>query len=167
LTTPLDASDDDVAAVARALGRAPLGRFSVVVRRPDGAPVVILNEPWLDDGTPMPTLLWLVDPSLVRQVATLEASGGVRRLEREVDPHALAAAHADYAARRAALGDGRPGPTPEGGVGGTRVGVKCLHAHLANLLAGNDDPVGRRVAGELDLGELVPPPLPVHGTLST
>ncbi len=153
---PADA--DDVSEVTRLLGRPPLASFDVVVRRPDGAPVVIRNAPWLEDGTPMPTLLWLVDPVLVRQVSTLESEGGVRRLADEVDPVALAAAHDDYAARRAALFDGRPGPTPEGGVGGTRIGVKCLHAHLANHLAGFEDPVGRLVAGEVDLGGLVPSP---------
>ena len=106
----------------------------------------------------MPTLLWLVDPELSRQVARLESAGGVRRLEAEVDPSALEAAHADYAARRDALLDGVAGPAPSGGVGGTRTGVKCLHAHLANYLDGADDPVGRRVADELDLGELLPAP---------
>jgi hypothetical protein len=42
-----------------------------------------------------------------------------------------------------------------GGVGGTRRGVKCLHAHLANYLAGDDDPVGTLVADSLELPELV------------
>ena len=36
-----------------------------------------------------------------------------------------------------------------GGVGGTRRGVKCLHAHYASFLAGSDDPVGRWVAARL------------------
>ena len=148
----------DVDAVTALLGRRPLGAFEVVVRRPDGAPVVIENSPWLDDGTPMPTSLWLVDPDLVRQVSALEASGGVRRLERAVDPDALAATHAAYAARRDARCDDRRGPRPTGGVGGTRTGVKCLHAHLANHLCGNEDPVGALVARELSLGALVPPP---------
>jgi len=40
---------------------------------------------------------------------------------------------------------------PSGGVGGTRRGVKCLHAHIAWYLAGGDDPVGRWVVGELGL----------------
>ncbi len=39
--------------------------------------------------------------------------------------------------------------------GGTRVGVKCLHAHLANFLVGAIDPVGELVAGEVELPELV------------
>jgi len=34
------------------------------------------------------------------------------------------------------------------------VGVKCLHAHLANYLAGYDDPVGQLVASELTLPSL-------------
>jgi hypothetical protein len=41
------------------------------------------------------------------------------------------------------------GPRPSGGVGGTRTGVKCLHAHYAWYLAGGDDPVGRWVAARL------------------
>jgi hypothetical protein len=165
LTDGLDASADDLAAVTHQLGRAPAGRFRVVVRRPDGRPAVIENAPWLADGTPMPTTLWLVDHDLVRQVATLESEGGVRRLEHAVDPAELAAAHVAYAARRDALLDGRAGPAPSGGVGGTRYGVKCLHAHLANHLCGFADPVGELVARELDLGELVPPP-PVRDRLS-
>ena len=41
------------------------------------------------------------------------------------------------------------GPRPPGGVGGTRTGVKCLHAHYAWYLAGGDDPVGAWVARQL------------------
>ncbi len=40
------------------------------------------------------------------------------------------------------VGSGRTGPRPSHGVGGTRIGVKCLHAHYAWHLAGGDDPVG-------------------------
>ena len=56
------------------------------------------------------------------------------------------------AERDAALPRGHTGPTPSGGVGGTRIGVKCLHAHYAWYLAGGDDPVGRWVAAQLDEG---------------
>ena len=38
---------------------------------------------------------------------------------------------------------GTRGRVPFGGVGGTRIGVKCLHAHVAYTLAGGDDPVGQ------------------------
>ncbi len=120
------------------------------MRHPDGRPVVIRNAPLLDDGTPMPTRYWLVDPEVRKVVSALEAAGGVRAAEADVNPDALAEAHARYAAERdAALAPDHTGPKPAGGVGGTRRGVKCLHAHYAWYLAGGDDPVGRWVATRL------------------
>ncbi|MDP9006166.1 MAG: DUF501 domain-containing protein, partial [Actinomycetota bacterium] len=131
-------------------GRRPLAGFEVVVRAPDGAPVVIRNAPLRDDGTPMPTRYWLVGRSERQAVSRLESSGGGRAAEAAVDAEALASAHRRYAAERdAALPAGHSGPRPEGGVGGTRRGVKCLHAHYAWYLAGGDDPVGRWVADHL------------------
>ena len=133
------------------LGRPPMGRYTVAVRRrDDGQPVVLRNEPLLDDGRPMPTRYWLLDPALTKAIGQLEAEGGVRRAEAEVDADALARAHQAYAAERNAhLDPSHPGPRPSGGVGGTRTGVKCLHAHFAHLLAGGDDPVGRWVQDRL------------------
>ncbi|MGH9232616.1 MAG: DUF501 domain-containing protein, partial [Acidimicrobiales bacterium] len=62
-----------------------------------------------------------------------------------------------YAAERdAALPAGHAGPRPSGGVGGTRQGVKCLHAHYAWLLAGGDDPVGRWVEARIGPGAAHP-----------
>jgi hypothetical protein len=143
---------DDDEAVAALLGRDPGGDYTVVVRGPDGAPMVIENEPFLRDGTPMPTRYWLVDPELRARVGRLEASGGVREAERHVDGAALAQCHRRYAAERDALiPPERPGPRPSGGVGGTREGVKCLHAHLAWWLAGGEDPVGAWVAQRLEI----------------
>lgn len=138
------------ARVAELLGREPRGAFEVVVRDAASDPVVIRNAPLLHDGTPMPTLYWLVGASLHDAVSRLEAAGGVRQAEADVDPVALADAHARYAAERDALLPGdHVGPKPTGGVGGTRTGVKCLHAHYAFHLAGGDDPVGRWVAERL------------------
>lgn len=155
----LDASDSAVSTagrstdrvrVAELLGREPQGAFEVVARNAAGDPAVIRNEPFLDDGTPMPTRYWLVDPDLLRRIGTLESAGGVRRAEAEVDPDALAACHARYAAERdAAIPEGHTGPRPSGGVGGTRTGVKCLHTHYAHFLAGGDDPIGRWVDSQL------------------
>ena len=143
--------DSDVQAVAELLGREPRGRFEVVVRRPDGRPVVIRNHPLLDDGTPMPTRYWLVDPDLNRRIGRLEAGGGVKDAEAAVDAAELAAAHERYRAERdAELPEDWQGPRPFGGVGGTRRGVKCLHTHYAWYLAGGDDPVGRWVRDQLE-----------------
>jgi hypothetical protein len=149
----------DVVAVRDLLGREPLAEFDVVVRGPAGEPIVVRNAPFTRDGTPMPTRYWLVDPELLRRVSRLESAQGVRSAEAEVDPDALLVAHAAYAAERdgAILEDHR-GPRPSGGVGGTRVGVKCLHAHYAWYLAGGDDPVGRWVAARLDADAGADPP---------
>ena len=138
--------------MTRLLGRPPVGAFDVCVRRAHGEPVVIVNAPLLDDGTPMPTRFWLVDAELRTAVSRVEASGGVRRAARAVEAAALDAAHARYAAERdAAIAPDHRGPRPTGGVGGTRQGVKCLHAHLAWYLAGGDDPVGAWTAAQLAL----------------
>jgi len=149
-----DASPEDVAEVARLLGRDPAGRFRVVVRRRNGAPVVIENEPHLRDGTPMPTLYWLVDADLHDAVSRLESEGGVHRFEVLVDPDELRRTHEEYAERRRERLVRRDLVAPSGGVGGTRVGVKCLHAHLANYLVGAHDPVGALVAASIELPEL-------------
>lgn len=145
-----DAARDDATVVAELLGRQPLGAYQVALRAPDGAPIVLRNEPLLADGTPMPTRWWLVGRREREAVSRLESSGGVRAAEAAVDPAALADAHARYGAERtSALPSGHCGPIPSGGVGGTRRGVKCLHAHYAWHLVGGDDPVGRWVAHQL------------------
>jgi hypothetical protein len=141
----------DRAAVEALLGRPVQGDFEVVVRHDDGSPLVLCNAPLLRDGTPMPTRYWLVGEPERTWVSRLEAAGGVGRAEAEVDPAALADAHARYAAERdAAIPPAHEGHRPRGGVGGTRQGVKCLHAHFAWHLAGGDDPVGRWIDQHLD-----------------
>lgn len=144
---------DDDAEVTALLGRQPRSEFEVVVRDAHGAPVVLRNAPFLDDGTPMPTLYWLAGREANRLIGRLEAEGGVRRAEAEVPAEEVAAAHRRYAqARDASIPAHHEGPRPSGGVGGTREGVKCLHAHYAHHLAGGDDAVGRWVAAQLDAG---------------
>jgi hypothetical protein len=134
-----------------------MGEFEVVVRSADGSPAVLRNAPLLPDGTPMPTRYWLCDPALRSAIGTLESAGGVRLAESAVDGEVLAAVHATYAAERdAALPVGHPGPSPAGGVGGTRQGVKCLHAHYAHWLVGADDPVGGWVHEQLLARDLMP-----------
>jgi hypothetical protein len=137
---------EDRARVAALLGREPQGVFEVVVRTPTGDPVVIRNDPLLDDGTPMPTRFWLLDRGLRLAIDRIESAGGVRAAEAEINPDEVADAHRRYAAERdAAIPPAWSGPRPSGGVGGTRKGLKCLHAHYAWYLAGGDDAVGRWV----------------------
>ena len=142
------AADDS--AVCGLIGREPQGEYSVVVRDTDGGPVVLCNAPLLRDGTPMPTLFWLCGRDEVLAVSRLEADGAVDRAEAEVGIAVIDDIHARYGKLRDSLvPTDHTGPRPSGGVGGTRRGVKCLHAHFGHWLAGGDDAVGEWVAARL------------------
>ena len=141
--SPLSHTPSDLEVVTELLGRPPMGSFTVVVRRDDGSPVVLANEPLLDNGTPMPTRFWLCDRVLNKAIGRVESEGAIDHIERELPAEVIASTHAAYQAERdARIPAAHVGPRPSGGVGGTRIGVKCLHAHYANLLVGNDDPIG-------------------------
>ena len=158
MNNDLIASPHDRELVTQLLGREPHSAFAVVVRDSAGIPVVIKNAPFLDDGTPMPTLYWLCSPEALVAVSRLEAAGGVNDAEAQVDSNELDDAHRRYQAERDAyIPSDHVGPRPSGGVAGTRIGVKCLHAHYAWHLAGGDDPVGRWVAERIE-GQLVEKP---------
>lgn len=160
----MELSDADRATVTALLDRTPQGAFEVVVRDAEGIPRVIRNAPVLDDGTPMPTLYWLVSARDRLLVSRLESRQAVAAVQREISLDVIAEAHDRYAAERDALvPNNHVGPLPSGGVGGTRRGVKCLHAHYAYHLAGGDDPVGRWVANKIDAGEADDPHAPVYG----
>jgi len=142
----------DLRIVAEQLGREPTIPFTVVARCAPGHPLVIRNAPVGGDGKPFPTTFWLTCPNAVRAVSRLEADGWIGRLNEriETDPvfsDAVARAHAEYARERAR---DRPGAEGFGGVGGTRTGLKCLHAHYANHLAGGGDVVGAWVAERIE-----------------
>ncbi|MHB1924238.1 MAG: DUF501 domain-containing protein, partial [Acidimicrobiales bacterium] len=132
MTDPPEAADTRVTDL---LGRRPTVNYQVVLTDADGSPVVIRNDPLTHDGRPMPTRYWLVGTAQRSAVSRIESEGGVKRVESEVDPSELEDAHRRYAAERdAAIPPDWEGPRPSGGVGGTRRGVKCLHAHYAWFL---------------------------------
>ena len=146
----INASDEDRRRVQELLGREPMGEFAVVARDLDGDPLVIENAPLLADGTPMPTRFWLVGQTVTHAVSVLEAEGGVRWAEASIDAEVIEQTHQRHAAARdARIDPSHTGPRPTGGVAGTRTGVKCLHAHYACLLAGENDPIGQWVAERL------------------
>jgi len=145
-----EADLDDDAVVAAQIGRPLRAEAEVVSRCPLGLPVVTEVPPILEDGTPFPTLYWLSCPLAVTRIGRLEGAGGVRTMEwrAEAVPEfgaALEAAHRRYEAQRDARVPQGADPVPRGGVGGTRVGVKCLHAHYADSRAGNANPVGEMI----------------------
>ena len=147
------ASDLDIARVTELLGRKPQGDFEVVMRDKNDEPIVVKNEPLLFDGTPMPTRYWLVGPKEHMAVSRLESAGFIDLAESEVDAEELRLTHERYAAERdSAIPKDHTGPRPHGGVAGTRVGVKCLHAHYANWLVDKTDVVGQWVDRRLQQG---------------
>ena len=138
----------DLEAVRQQLGREPTTPFSVVARCTGGHPLVIRNRPLDAEGKPFPTIYWLTCPDAVRAVSRVESDGWIARLGDDPAIAALVAeAHRAYATER---GEILPGSEEWGGVGGTRRGIKCLHAHYAYHLAGGDDAVGRWTAERVE-----------------
>jgi hypothetical protein len=146
--------------IARQIGRAPRGEYTIVQRCPHGFPRV-LRVPPLVDGAPFPTLYWLSCPFLCRAVSDLEAAGWVSRLEKRATEEpdlrvALERAHEAYIAERrrflsaeaedALAARGRLRLLDERGIGGIadRARLKCLHLHVAHALVG-ENPIGAAV----------------------
>jgi hypothetical protein len=113
-------------------------------------PTVVENHPLADDGRPFPTRLWLTCPLLVKRVSQLEAEGALSETTEELARRPevrerLAAAIARNVERRDAIAPIRDSGAPPGG-GPDK--VKCLHAHVAQEVAENDNPVGARALAE-------------------
>jgi exopolyphosphatase/guanosine-5'-triphosphate,3'-diphosphate pyrophosphatase len=143
---------DDLAAVRDQLGREPTTPFTVVARCTAGHPLVIRNVPIDAAGDPFPTTYWLTCPDAVKAISRIESEGWIARLnERMTDDGgfraSVEAAHDAYAADRAT---DLTAARAWGGVAGTSIGIKCLHAHYAYRLAGGDDPVGAWVAERIE-----------------
>lgn len=161
---------DDRRVIETQIGR-PLRADSTTVSRCHlGLPVVVQVPPLLEDGTPFPTLYWLTCPLATTRIGRLEGAGGVRRMERkaETEPdfgQRLAAAHSSYSAERDLLVPENAKPAPSGGVGGSRVGVKCLHAHYAHTRGGGENPVGGLVQSWIEPLDC-PVPCVVDGELN-
>ncbi len=152
-------SGTDRERVAELLGRTPRGAFDVVVRDHTGDPVVVRNAPFLDDGTPMPTRYYLVGEELVKAVSRIESVGAVDEVEAELDDDVIAEIHRRYESERdAAIDPDHAGHRPSGGVGGTRIGVKCLHAHVAHHLATGNDAIGEWTLDRVPAGTPGTPP---------
>ncbi len=133
-----EVSPDDLDAVALQLGREPRGVVEVAHRCGCGRPDVVRTLPRLPEGTPFPTSFYATCPRLTAVVSTLESTGLMAEMTArlDADPELAArygAAHEDYLARRAVLGDV---PEIEGvSAGGMPTRVKCLHALVAHALA--------------------------------
>jgi hypothetical protein len=137
------ASQADLEAVGRQLGRTPRGVHAVAHRCPCSLPDVVATEPRLDDGTPFPTTFYLTCPRAASRIGSLEGSGLMKEMEARLrDDEDLAAAYAEahrrYLAARAELAtaSGQSVPEIEGvSAGGMPDRVKCLHVLAAQALA--------------------------------
>ncbi len=131
-----DVSPEDLAVVARQLGREPRGVLAVAYRTPDGRPAVVKTAPTLPDGTPFPTLYYLTDPRLTAEASRQESAGVMREMTDRLgtDPELAEGyrrAHESYLAERDAIAS--LGTTFTGG--GMPDRVKCLHVLMAHSLA--------------------------------
>ena len=139
----------DLEALAGQLGRVPRGVVAIAARCVCGRPTVVRTAPRLDDGTPFPTSYYLTHPAAVKGCSTLEAEHLMETFNAALADDAelaaaYAAAHDDYLARRAELGQV---PEIEGvSAGGMPTRVKCLHALLGHSLAAGAgvNPIGDR-----------------------
>ena len=142
-------SSADLEALADQLGRVLRGVVAIAARCVGGRPTVVRTAPRLDDGTPFPTSYYLTHPAAVKGCSTLEAEHLMETFNADLaDDAELAtayvAAHDDYLARRAELGQV---PEIEGvSAGGMPTRVKCLHALLGHSLAAGAgvNPIGDR-----------------------
>ena len=155
-------SSADLEALAEQLGRVPRGVVAIAARCVCGRPTVVRTAPRLDDGTPFPTSYYLTHPAAVKGCSTLEAEHLMETFNADLAADAdlaaaYAAAHADYLARRAELGQV---PEIEGvSAGGMPTRVKCLHALLGHTLAAGAgvNPIGDRTLEALRERELWDP----------
>ena len=148
------AAGSDTAAVQWQLGRSPRGMLATAHRCRCGDPDVVLTSPRLPDGTPFPTTFYATCPRLTGAISTLESGGVMAEMAGRLasDPtlaSAYGAAHDDYLARRAALGE----VAEIAGIsaGGMPTRVKCLHVLVAHALAAGPgvNPLGSEALAQL------------------
>lgn len=140
-------SSEDRIILEENLGREPRGAQEVVARCPTGHPLVV-RVASVVAGKPFPTVYWLTCKSVCKQVDAIEASGEIKRLEKDVqDSKELADIlkedHMQYKSlRKEFLSDRDVEYLKENGmyedlisvgIGGVRKSerIRCLHMMLA------------------------------------
>ncbi|MFN3692335.1 MAG: DUF501 domain-containing protein [Fervidobacterium sp.] len=160
-------SDKDLVIVNKQLQRSVNNVLNVIYRCSYGFPVVILSYP-IKEGLPFPTIHYLTCPHLAKEVSRLEEKGFIKFYEELIERgenfrKLYREAHEEVIKKRMQLlfENDRVSNWADllsnVGTGGIRdfTKVKCLHLHVADFLAGIDNPVGRDVLEKIKL----------HGTL--
>lgn len=148
-------SPEDLEEVSRQLGRPARDIVEVAARCVCKRPIVVKTKPRLEDGTPFPTLYYLTQKTATAAVSTLEASGYMVELQRELLEddklsNAYTRAHQKYLAEREEI---EVVDEIEGiSAGGMPYRVKCLHALVAHSLAVGKgvNPIGDLALAKLD-----------------
>ena len=148
-------SPEDLEEVSRQLGRPARDIVEVAARCVCKRPIVVKTKPRLEDGTPFPTLYYLTQKAATAAVSTLEATGYMSELQRELLEddklsNAYTRAHQKYLAEREEIEvvDAIEGIS----AGGMPYRVKCLHALVAHSLAAGKgvNPIGDLALARLD-----------------
>ena len=131
------------------LGRKLRSSANVVTTCHFNLPVVIKVPPNLDDGTPFPTTYWLSCPMYNKKVGSLESTGLIKELDKQIQKdknlgNQWSQRQRSYEEERTQQIDGETKIHPYGGVGGARESIKCLHSHLADQLA-----TGKNIVGQI------------------
>ena len=148
-------SPEDLEEVSRQLGRPARDIVEVAARCVCKRPIVVKTKPRLEDGTPFPTLYYLTQKAATAAVSTLEATGYMVELQRELLEddklsNAYTRAHQKYLAEREEI---EVVDEIEGiSAGGMPYRVKCLHALVAHALAAGKgvNPIGDLALAKLD-----------------
>ena len=103
------ATDKDLEAVTKQLGRPVRDIVAIAARCSCGNPIVVQTKPRLEDGTPFPTVYYLTLPAATSAVSTLEAEGLMTKLQDQLGQDEDLAknyqsAHLSYLSDRAELG---------------------------------------------------------------
>lgn len=148
-------SPEDLEEVSRQLGRPARDIVEVAARCVCKRPIVVKTKPRLENGTPFPTLYYLTQKAATAAVSTLEATGYMVELQRELLEddklsNAYTRAHQKYLAEREEI---EVVDEIEGiSAGGMPYRVKCLHALVAHSLAAGKgvNPIGDLALAKLD-----------------
>ncbi len=148
-------SDKDLKVIKKQLGREINNVIGVCKYCSYGFPVVISSYP-IRNGKPFPTIHYLTCPHLVKEVSRLEEKGYISKFEIKIKEDsefsmAYENAHLSVIQKRLNLLRGEDKKWAKHlesvGTGGIKdfKNVKCLHLHLADYLAGIENPVGKEV----------------------
>lgn len=148
-------SDKDLEIVRKQLKREVSNVLSVCHRCSFGFPTVILSYP-IRDGVPFPTIHYLTCPYLTKEISRLEEKGLIEKFEDlikfdEEFRKRYENSHNEVINKRVSILSKADEKwlkvLSTVGTGGIRdfSTVKCLHLHVADYLAGINNPVGESV----------------------